>query len=92
MALCPFGRDGNAPRKLARQAFGRARIFSYRRPGIYAWLRPTESPFRIFLHSTQNIERMLGERGRKRIHERQSLVWKVAVFVRSTDPTRTGAS
>lgn len=49
---------------------------------VNAGLRLFGSAFRVFVHPTEEIERMLRERGLERVFRRRGLVWQVAVYVR----------
>jgi len=40
-------------------------------------------PFRAFLHPTQEIDRVLGDNGMRRVFQRRFLVWEVAAYERA---------
>ncbi len=50
--------------------------------GINAFLRLKRSTFRVFAHSTAQVERLMAEQGFRRSSRRTTFVWQVAVYVR----------
>lgn len=65
----------------------------WNRAGIFlvnAGLRLTGNSFRVFVHPTEEIERMLDEQGLECVFLRRTLVWRVAVYVRRESPRQTG--
>jgi hypothetical protein len=46
------------------------------------WQWVFRNPYRMFVHSTQQVEELLGKAGLKRVYQKRNWLWQVALYAR----------
>lgn len=53
-------------------------------PVVNFFIGMSNSPFRMFLHRTEDVEQILGNQGLEKQYHNQSIFWQVMVYTRTT--------